>query len=114
MKNQIIGSRTKKLDYLSLGAVPCVVSILSIVVASMHSGGGGDELLELIAIQAAAIIGSFACRLESGVEAVLEAGACAFLMILITHQNEKVNFFFFFFLPVCFWKKLVILVVFSA
>ncbi|XP_022873639.1 armadillo repeat-containing protein 8-like isoform X3 [Olea europaea var. sylvestris] len=90
MKNQIIGSRTKKLDYLSLGAVPCIVSILSIVVASMHSGGGGDELLELIAIQAAAIIGSFACRLESGVEAVLEAGACAFLMILITHQNEKV------------------------
>lgn len=90
MKNQIIGNRTKKLDYLSLGAAPCIVSILSVVVASMHRGGGGEELNEIIAIQAAAVIGSFACGLQPGVEAVLEAGAYAVLMILITHQNEKV------------------------
>ncbi|KAL2510841.1 ARM repeat superfamily protein [Abeliophyllum distichum] len=91
LKNQIIGNRTKKLDFLNLGAMPCIVSILAFVVSSMHSGGGvGQELNELIAIQAAAAIGSFACGLESGVKAVLEVGAFAILMSLLSHPNEKV------------------------
>ncbi|PIN12356.1 Proteins containing armadillo/beta-catenin-like repeat [Handroanthus impetiginosus] len=92
LKNQIIGNRTKKLAFLKLGAVPSVVSILSSALAAASQGGGGDnrEFHEHVLIQSAAAIGSFACGLDAGVKAVLDAGAFPVLLTLISHLNEKV------------------------
>lgn len=80
LKNQIIGNRTKKLSYIKLGAVPFVVSILS------SASSSGDCLL----VQCAATIGSFACGVDAGVKAVLDAGAFPLLINLLSHSNEKV------------------------
>ncbi|KAL7174143.1 hypothetical protein ACSBR2_033405 [Camellia fascicularis] len=78
LKNQIIGSRTKKLSYIKLGAVPSVVSILA--------DGSSNSLL----VQSAAAIGSFACGFDAGVKAVLDAGAFPHLFSLISYSNDKV------------------------
>lgn len=100
LKNQIIGNRTKKLAFLKLGAVPSVVAILSSSIASAQGGGGsGDgggnrEFHESVLIQSAAAIGSFACGLDAGVNAVLDSGAFPLLLSLISHPNEKVYFLF--------------------
>ncbi|KAL3828189.1 hypothetical protein ACJIZ3_016991 [Penstemon smallii] len=88
LKNQIIGNRTKKLAFLKLGAVNSVVSILSSAVVA--GGWENREFYELVLVQCAAIIGSFACGLEEGVNAVLDAGAFPLLLNLITHINDKV------------------------
>ncbi|XP_076932480.1 uncharacterized protein LOC143598039 isoform X2 [Bidens hawaiensis] len=80
LKNQIIGNRTKKVSYIKLGAVPFVVSILS------SASGSADSIL----IQCAAAIGSFACGVDSGVNAVLDAGAFVHLVNLLSHSNHKV------------------------
>ncbi|KAL3529880.1 hypothetical protein ACH5RR_009202 [Cinchona calisaya] len=87
LKNQIIGNRTKKLSFLKLGAVPCVVSILSSATTSTAASRGN---LDSIIIQSAAVIGSFACGFDAGVEAVLQAGALQILLRLISYPNEKV------------------------
>lgn len=92
LKNQIIGNRTKKLAFLKLGAVPSVVAILSSSVAASAAQGGDREFHEAVLIQAAAAIGSFACGLDAGVKAVLDAGAFPILLSLISHLNEKVYF----------------------
>ncbi|CAI9106389.1 OLC1v1005532C3 [Oldenlandia corymbosa var. corymbosa] len=89
LKNQIIGNRTKKLSFLKLGAVPCVVSILSSATTAAVAAGGNDGLESTI-IQSAAVIGSFACGFDAGVEAVLQAGALQILLSLISYPNEKV------------------------
>ncbi|KAL2540902.1 ARM repeat superfamily protein [Abeliophyllum distichum] len=89
LKNQIIGNRTKKLAFLKLGAVPSVISILSSAIAE-NGGGANLEFNEPVIIQSAAAIGSFACGLDAGVKAVLDAGAFPLLFGLISHQNEKV------------------------
>lgn len=81
VKNQIIGNKTKKLLYLHLGAVPRIVSVLASV------AGGGDAAL---IVQAVAAIGSFACGVEDGVRAVLDAGAVPHLTRILSHPNEKV------------------------
>ncbi|RAL43100.1 hypothetical protein DM860_009882 [Cuscuta australis] len=86
LKNQIIGNRTKKVLFLKLGAVPAVVSVLS----SAASASGGAEINDSLLIQSAAVIGSFACGLDAGVKAVLEAGAFPLLLRLISHSNDKV------------------------
>ncbi|XP_057802463.1 uncharacterized protein LOC131017755 isoform X2 [Salvia miltiorrhiza] len=90
LKNQIIGNRTKKLAFLKLGAVPSIVAILASSAAA--SGGGGDcrDFHESFLIQSAAAIGSFACGLDTGVKAVLDAGAFPILFSLISHPNQKV------------------------
>ncbi|KAL8210451.1 hypothetical protein R6Q57_004888 [Mikania cordata] len=80
LKNQIIGNRTKKLSYIKLGAVPFVVSILSSASSTSDS----------VIVQCAAAIGSFACGVDSGVKAVLDAGAFPHLINLLSHSNEKV------------------------
>ncbi|GAB4835222.1 hypothetical protein Ancab_000131 [Ancistrocladus abbreviatus] len=90
LKNQIIGNRTKKLSYLKLGAVPAVVSILSAA-----CDGNSEELYASsssshIIIQSAAVIGSFACGVDAGVKAVLDAGAFSILFKLIPHSDDKV------------------------
>lgn len=92
LKNQIIGNRTKKLTFLKLGAVPSVVAILSSSAAAA-SGDGNRDFHESVLIQSAAAIGSFACGLDAGVRAVLDAGAFPILLNLISHLNEKVYFF---------------------
>ncbi|XP_052187285.1 uncharacterized protein LOC127798042 [Diospyros lotus] len=89
LKNQIIGNPTKKLSYIKFGAVPSVVTILSSAAAdadAYHSRSLSESLL----VQSAAAIGSFACGLEAGVEAVLDAGAFPHLLTLISHPNHKV------------------------
>lgn len=80
LKNQIIGNRTKKLSYIKLGAVPSVVFILSSASSSAES----------LLVQCAATIGSFACGVDAGVKAVLDAGAFSHLINLLQHSNEKV------------------------
>ncbi|KAK6138401.1 hypothetical protein DH2020_027875 [Rehmannia glutinosa] len=90
LKNQIIGNRTKKLAFLKLGAVPSVVAILSSSAAAQYGGGDNLEFHESVLVQSAAAIGSFACGLDSGVKAVLDAGAFPILLKLIFHPNEKV------------------------
>lgn len=78
LKNQIIGNRTKKLTYVKLGVlVPAVVNSLS----------SGDAS---VVIQASAVIGSFACGVDAGVKAVLDAGAFSLLSGLISHSDAKV------------------------
>ncbi|KAH6834240.1 ARM repeat superfamily protein [Perilla frutescens var. hirtella] len=90
LKNQIIGNRTKKLAFLKLGAVPSVVAILASSAAALGGGREGREFHEAFLIQSAAAIGSFACGLDAGVKAVLDAGAFPILFTLISHPNEKV------------------------
>lgn len=85
IKNQIIGNKTKKLLYLKLGAVPKIVAVL----ASAAEGGGGDAA---VIVQAAASIGSFACGVEDGVRAVIDAGAVPLLTQILNHPDEKVKF----------------------
>ncbi|KAA8528086.1 hypothetical protein F0562_035045 [Nyssa sinensis] len=85
LKNQIIGNRTKKFSYIKLGAVPSVVSILSSAVS-----GYGDGYSNSLLVQSAAAIGSFACGVDAGVKAVLDAGAFPHLLSLISHPNDKV------------------------
>ncbi|KAG5566283.1 hypothetical protein RHGRI_002024 [Rhododendron griersonianum] len=84
LKNQIIGNRTKKLSYIKLGAVPSVVSILSSTAAE------DDASSASLLVQSAAAVGSFACGLDAGVKAVLDAGAFPHLLSLISHPNNKV------------------------
>ncbi|CAL5433935.1 unnamed protein product [Camellia sinensis] len=85
LKNQIIGNRTKKLSFIKLGAVPIVVSILS----SSADEAAVDPSTSLL-VQSAAAIGSFACGLDAGVKAVLDAGAFPHLFSLLSHPNDKV------------------------
>lgn len=84
LKNQIIGNRTKKLTYIKLGAVPFVVEILCS--AAFDISGDVNSVL----VQSCAVLGSFACGVDAGVKAVLEAGAFQHLMLLISHRNDKV------------------------
>ncbi|KAM7273473.1 hypothetical protein ACFE04_028137 [Oxalis oulophora] len=86
MKNQIIGNRTKKLSYLKLGAVATVANILS----SCSSKGSDSNSNSNILVQSAAVIGSFACGFDDGVQAVLDAGAFPNLFRLLSYPNEKV------------------------
>ncbi|XP_050222428.1 uncharacterized protein LOC126672518 [Mercurialis annua] len=103
VKNHIIGSRTKKLAYLKLGAIPAVSSILSAAVAefsSRLSDDNGDVIIlenknsnhyiNNIIVQSAATLGSFACGFDAGVRAVLDAGVLPLLIRLLSISDEKV------------------------
>ncbi|KAJ3675260.1 hypothetical protein LUZ60_004302 [Juncus effusus] len=79
IKNQIIGNRTKKLVYLRLQAVPRIVALLTF-----------PALSPAVIVQAAAAVGSFACGVEEGVRAVLDAGAVSTLTTLLSHPDAKV------------------------
>uniref|UniRef100_A0A1D1YR12 Armadillo repeat-containing protein 8 n=1 Tax=Anthurium amnicola TaxID=1678845 RepID=A0A1D1YR12_9ARAE len=85
VKNQIIGNKTKKLVYLHLGAVPRIVSVLT----SALDSGGGSTATNLI-VQSAAALGSFACGVDAGVRAVLDAGAVPHLTRLLSSPDAKV------------------------
>ncbi|PRQ32947.1 hypothetical protein RchiOBHm_Chr5g0052041 [Rosa chinensis] len=86
LKNRIIGNRTKKLSFVKLGLVPAVAAILASK-AQAHSHSDHDcNLL----VQSAAALGSFACGFDAGVRAVLDAGACPNLLLLLSHPDDKV------------------------
>lgn len=84
VKNKIIGNRTKKIFYLKLGAVPIVASILAD--ADVISDAGVNLI-----VQSAAVLGSFACGVDAGVRAVLDAGVLPRLFSLLSDGNVKVN-----------------------
>ncbi|KAK7289705.1 hypothetical protein RIF29_03560 [Crotalaria pallida] len=83
VKNHIIGNRTKKLFYIKLGAVPAVAAALA------DSDSNSDSDFNLI-VQSVAALGSFACGVDAGVSAVLEAGAFPHLIGLLSSSNDKV------------------------
>jgi 1,4-dihydroxy-2-naphthoyl-CoA synthase len=84
VKNQIIGNRTKKLSYIKLGAVPAVADALAKANADSDFGSN-------LIVQSAAVLGSFACGVDQGVRAVLDAGAFPNLIRLLSAVDEKVN-----------------------
>jgi len=84
IKNQIIGNRTKKLSYIKLGAVPAVAD--SLATANSDSDFGSNLI-----VQSAAVLGSFACGVDQGVRAVLDAGAFPHLIRFLSVADEKVN-----------------------
>lgn len=93
IKNQIIGNRTKKLSFIKLGVVPHVAAILS--------STSDPNIL----VQSAAVLGSFACGVDAGVSAVLDAGALPRLLRLLADPDPKVLLLsplFLFFLSVLF------------
>ncbi|XP_061375434.1 uncharacterized protein LOC133317592 [Gastrolobium bilobum] len=83
VKNQIIGNRTKKLSYIKLGAVPAVASALAEAKTDSNCGSN-------LIVQSAAALGSFACGVDAGVRAVLDAGAFPHLIRLLSAADEKV------------------------
>ncbi|KAJ6834437.1 putative armadillo repeat-containing protein 8 [Iris pallida] len=83
LKNQIIGNKTKKLAYLGLGAVPKIVGLIA------DAEEEGECAAEMI-VQAAAAVGSFACGVEDGARAVVEAGAVPALTRILSFPDEKV------------------------
>ncbi|XP_020227625.1 armadillo repeat-containing protein 8 [Cajanus cajan] len=83
VKNQIIGNRTKKLSYIKLGAVPALASALAEADAASASGSS-------LIVQSAAALGSFACGVDAGVRAVLDAGAYSHLIRLLSAADNKV------------------------
>eukprot|EP00897_Mesotaenium_endlicherianum_P006392 jgi/Mesen1/5781/ME000293S04936 len=78
VKNQIIGNKTKKLSYIKLGAVPRVVEILA----------SNSEIPLLV--QSAAAVGSFACGIDVGVQAVLDSGVLPHLLRMLSNDDPKV------------------------
>ncbi|KAI4304812.1 hypothetical protein MLD38_040277 [Melastoma candidum] len=86
VKNQIIGNRTKKLSYIKLGAVPAVSSVLSRASSFGCDSSRGSNLV----IQSAVALGSFACGLNAGVQAVIDAGALPHLWRLVSSSDGKV------------------------
>ncbi|KAL5766564.1 hypothetical protein ACOSP7_017181 [Xanthoceras sorbifolium] len=89
LKNQIIGNRTKKLSFLKLGAGPAVAAILAEAVMA-DDGDRNDSFNKNVIVQAAAVLGSFACGFDVGVQAVLDAGVFPNLLRLLSNLNEKV------------------------
>lgn len=71
LKNEIIGSKNKKLSYIQLGAVPKIVQIL----ASQNDSR--------LVIQAAATLGSFSYGLIEGVQAIKEMSLSLFFPFFI-------------------------------
>lgn len=83
IKNQIIGNRTKKLSYIKLGAVPSVADTLA---TANSDSDFGSKLI----VQSAAVLGSFACGVDQGVRAILDAGAFPHLIRFLSAADEKV------------------------
>ena len=90
VKNQIIGNRTKKLSFLKIGAVPTVAGILANSFNDVIACNCNKNNINNILVQSAAVLGSFACGFDAGVQAVLDAGALPNLFPLLANSNEKV------------------------
>ncbi|KAL2316603.1 hypothetical protein Fmac_030479 [Flemingia macrophylla] len=79
VKNQIIGNRTRKLSYIKLGVVPALVTALA-----------QPDATSALIVQSVVALGSFACGLDAGVRAVLDAGAYPHLIRLVSAADYKV------------------------
>ncbi|EFA79523.1 armadillo repeat-containing protein [Heterostelium album PN500] len=77
IKNIIIGNSKKKKQFLEQGLLPIFVDILQ------------KDKDETLLIQAASVIGSFACRLDEGSKKVFESNAVPALVTLLSHRNPK-------------------------
>ncbi|OWM69184.1 hypothetical protein CDL15_Pgr025371 [Punica granatum] len=86
IKNQIIGNRTKKLTFIKLGAVPAVASVLADAFDAASCCASSSDLV----VQSAAALGSFACGVDAGVRAVIDAGALPYFVRLLSSSDEKV------------------------
>lgn len=80
VRNSIIGSKSKKLAYIKLGAVP---KILELLAADSH------DQTEL-QLQCAACAGSFAYQLEAGVSALIEAEGLQLLNGMLSSSDAAV------------------------
>ena len=68
IKNQVIGSKSKKAEYIKAGAVPLVLALLQ---SQRRSQGGASES-DAIIIQSAATLGSLACGSAAGMAQLLQ------------------------------------------
>ncbi|KAL4614154.1 hypothetical protein ACB092_07G033600 [Castanea dentata] len=87
LKNQIVGNRTKKLFFLKLGAVPAVSCVLA--KAQAQTQAQAQAQADLL-VQSAVALGSFASGFDAGVRAVLDSGAFANLVALLSFPDDKV------------------------
>ncbi|KAJ3334156.1 Armadillo repeat-containing protein 8 [Blyttiomyces sp. JEL0837] len=78
IKNSVIGNRTKKLFYVSMGIIPILGQIL-----------GDPNCNELIKIEAAVVLGSLAHGGDNHVIAILESGVVPLLLNTISSSNQN-------------------------
>ncbi|KAH9302010.1 hypothetical protein KI387_013593 [Taxus chinensis] len=78
VKNQIIGNKTKKNNYIKLGAIPKVVEILA------------NETDAALLVESAVSVGSFARDVDAGVKALLENGVLPHLVRILRNSDNKV------------------------
>ena len=79
VKNQVVGSRARKLSYLKLGAVPLLVRCLE-----------ADQTESGLLIQCAATVSSLTYDVEDGARAVLASGAVAHLVSTLASPDPRV------------------------
>lgn len=83
LKNQIIGNKAKKMQYIKAGAVPTIVSAMT----TAQAGSPTDsELLVACAVS----IGSFAYGLDAGADAVLQCGGLKALVESVNSSDSGV------------------------
>ncbi|CAD7702858.1 unnamed protein product [Ostreobium quekettii] len=78
LKNEIVGSKHKKMLFIKMGAVPRVVEILA---RESESG---------LLVQSAATVGSFAYGMDDGVVAILDSGGMSHLLKTLQSKDDKV------------------------
>lgn len=83
LKNQIIGNKAKKMQYIKAGALPTIVSALA---AALAGSPTDSELLLACAVS----IGSFAHGLDAGADAVLQCGGLAALLDSVSSSDSSV------------------------
>lgn len=79
LKNQIIGNKAKKLQFIKAGAVPTLVSCLA-------DSPTDSDLLVACAVS----IGSFAYGLDAGAQAVLQCGGIKALLESLNSTDDRV------------------------
>lgn len=77
MKNQCIGNRSKKLQFLAAGVVPLLVDLLK-----------SKETAPELAIQAVTVLGSLSYKLEDGASALLSSGGLPAVVNGLSSQTD--------------------------
>ena len=83
LKNQIIGNKAKKMQYIKAGAVPTIVSALATALA-------GSPTDSRLLVACAVSIGSFAHGLDAGADAVLQCGGLTALLDSVSSSDSSV------------------------
>ncbi|XP_057844062.1 uncharacterized protein LOC131053467 [Cryptomeria japonica] len=78
VKNQIIGNKTKKINYIKLGAIPKIVDILA------------NETDAALLVESAVSVGSFARYVDAGVKALIDNGVLPHLLRILRNPDSKV------------------------